>query len=340
MVMLSVLLAVPVSAKAIELPPTPEEALEMIPEEPKNFGEGLLELLNKAFLKVRPDLADAGRSALGAFSVVILVSLVESCSETSAKPADLFGAMCIAVLLLGNTRSLIGLADKTIQELSEYGKLLLPVMTAALAAQGGITASTALYVGTSAFHVFLAELLHSVMLPLVYLFLAGAVANCAIGEDTLKELKDQLKKGAEWVLKIIAAIFLSYLSLTGIISGTADAVALKAAKTAISAAVPVIGGTLANASESILVGAALVKNTAGISGIYVILALFLHPFLKIGSHYLVLKGTSLICGIFDAKRLSQLIGDFTAAMGLLLAMTGCMCLLLLTSMICFLKGGM
>lgn len=337
---LCVLLALPADAKAIELPPTPEEAAQLIPEEPKTFGEGLLELLDKALMKIRPDLADASRGALGVFAVVVLVSLVQSCSETAQKTTDLFGSMCIAVLLIGNTRSFIGLAEKTILELGEYGKLLLPVMTAALAAQGGFTTSSALYIGTSAFNVFLTQLLTNIMLPLVCFFLAGAAANSAIGEDTLKEMKEQLKKGIEWFLKTITTIFLSYLSMTSVISGTADAAALKAAKTAISAAVPVIGGTLSNASESILVGAALVKNAAGIGGIYVILALFLHPFLKIGSHYLILKGTALLCGIFDAKRLSQLIADFTAALGLLLAITGCMCLLHLISMVCFLKGGM
>lgn len=311
----------------------------MIPEEQNSFGKGLLELLDKALLKIRPDLADASRAALGVFAVVVLVSLVQSYSETTQKTTEFFGSMCIAMLLIGNARTFIGLAEETIRELSEYGKLLLPVMTASLAAQGGFTASSALYIGTSAFNVFLTQLLSNVMLPLVYFFLAGAVANCAIGEDTLKDMKEQLKKGIEWFLKTFTTIFLSYLNMTSVISGTADAAAVKAAKTAISAAVPVIGGALSSASESILAGAALVKNAAGIGGIYVILALFLQPFFKIYSHYLILKGTSLLCGIFDAKRLSQLIGDFTAAMGLLLAMTGCMCLLHLISTVCFLKGG-
>lgn len=45
-----------------------------------------------------------------------------------------------------------------------------------------------------------------------------------------------------------------------------------------------------------------------------------------------------ICGIFGAKPATDLIEDFSTAMGLLLAMTGASCLLLLISSVCFMKG--
>ena len=62
------------------------------------------------------------------------------------------------------------------------------------------------------------------------------------------------------------------------------------------------------------------------------------PFVKIGIHYLILKGTAAIAGIFAPKNISELIGDFSGAMGMLLAVTGSVCLLLLISTVCFLKG--
>ena len=80
------------------------------------------------------------------------------------------------------------------------------------------------------------------------------------------------------------------------------------------------------------------KNAAGIYGIFAVLALFLQPFLRIGVHYLILKATAAFCGIFGTKRLSELIGDFSCAMGLLLAMTGSSCLLILISTVCFMRG--
>ena len=128
------------------------------------------------------------------------------------------------------------------------------------------------------------------------------------------------------------------MGITGVISGTTDAATLKAAKLTISGVVPVVGGILSDASEAVLVSAGLVRNAAGIYGIFAILAIFLTPFLRIGCHYLLLKLTGTLCAVFGVKRCTDLIGDFTTAMGLLLAMTGSVCLLQLISTVCFLRG--
>ena len=87
-----------------------------------------------------------------------------------------------------------------------------------------------------------------------------------------------------------------------------------------------------------LVSAGVMKNAAGIYGILAVLAVFLEPFLRIGIHYLMLKATASVCAIFGSGRMTGLIEDFSSAMGLLLAMTGATCLLLLISTVCFMKG--
>ena len=243
--------------------------------------------------------------------------------------------MELAAGLLLSANSLIRLGSQTVTEISEYGKLLLPVMTAAMAAQGGAASSTALYAGTAMFDSVLSSLISRLLGPMVYLFLALSAANGAIGENILGKLRDLVKNIVSWSLKAILTVFTTYMTVTGVVSGTTDAAALKATKVTISSVVPVVGGILSDASEAVLVSAGLMKNAAGIYGI---LAVFLSPFLKIGVHYLILKLTAAVCGIFGEKGLTELIGDFSTAMGLLLAMTGSECLLLLISTVCFLKG--
>ena len=102
--------------------------------------------------------------------------------------------------------------------------------------------------------------------------------------------------------------------------------------------VPVVGGILADASEAVLVGAEVMKNAAGIYGILAIIAIFIVPFLEIGMQYLTLKATAAVTRVFGVKYLSDLIGDFSGTMGLLFGMTGAVCLMLLISTICFMKG--
>jgi stage III sporulation protein AE len=102
--------------------------------------------------------------------------------------------------------------------------------------------------------------------------------------------------------------------------------------------VPVVGGILSDASEAIVVGAGVMKGAVGVYGVLAITAIWLTPFVRIGVQYLMLKVVGAFCAGFDLKRSSGLIEDFASAMGLLLAMTGTVLVLLLVSTVCFMKA--
>lgn len=331
------LLAVPVSAAEITAPVVPPSGTDLMPEDTGNFWDGLMEILTDAVRMLRPDLAEAARICGGVMAIVLLISLFRSLPGAAQHAVDLAGAVSIGILLLKSTGTMVILGTNTTSELSAYGKLLLPVMTSAMAAQGGITASAALYTGSAAFNVLLSNLISKLLIPMLYIFLALSAANAAAGEDTLKKMRDFVKWLIVWCLKTVLYIFTGYMSITGVVSGATDAAALKATKLTISGMVPVVGGILSDASEAVLVGAGVVKNTAGIYGMLAVLAVFTGPFLKIGMHYLMLKATGAVSSIFGSKQANGLLQDFTAAMGLLLAMTGAVCLLLLISTVCFLR---
>lgn len=335
---LILLLAVPASAAELNAPAVPDSAKAYMPSNQESFGEGLLEVLRDALVYFRPDLREASEVCLSILAAVMLASLLESFPGTPRKTVTLAGAVWVAFVLLRSANSMVNLAAQTVEEISEYGKLLIPVMTTALAAQGGVTSSTALYAGTAIFDTVLTGMISKILTPMIYLYLTLAVAGSALGEDVLKKLRDTAKWAMTWALKTMLYIFTGYIGITGVISGTTDAAALKAAKLTISGVVPVVGGILSDASEAVLVGAGTVKNSAGIYGLFAILAIWIGPFLKISAHYILLKATGALCGIFGNKPITELIGDFSSAMGLLLGMTGTVCLMLLISMVCFMRG--
>lgn len=337
-VLLILSLAMPVSAADITAPTVPESGRDLMPQDGTSFGDGLWQICCRGLAKIRPDIAEGAKISLCIIAAVVMLSILSAFPGMTEKCCDLVGAVCIAGLLLGSANSLIRLGTDTVEEISQYGKLLLPVMTTALAAQGGLTTSASLYVGTAAFDTLLSGVIASVLVPMVYIYLALAAANAAIGDDLLKKLRDFLKWLMTWVLKTVLYVFTGYMGITGVVSGTTDAAALKAAKLTISGVVPVVGGILSDASEAVLVSAGVVKNAAGIYGIFAVLALIAEPFFRIGVHYLILKFTAAVCGIFGSKRITELIDDFTSVMGLLLAMTGTVCLLILISTVCFLRG--
>lgn len=337
LLLLGTLLLLPVSALEIQAPAPTGEALVRMPEKTDSLEDGLWETVKNAVAGLRPDLKEAARVSLGILAAALLLSILDTVSYTG-KTAVTAGVVAVASTLLLSTNSLIRLASDTVRQIGDYGTLLLPVMTAALAAQGGVAASTALHTGTALFSTILQSVLKNWMVPGTYLYLALSIGSCATGEDLLSRLAGMLKGVLSWSMKILVTVFTTYLGLTGVVSGTTDAAALKAAKVGMSTFVPVVGGALSDASEAVLVSAQLLKNAAGIYGIFAVMAIFLHPFLKIGLHYLILKLTAAVCAAFGGKELTHTVDSFAAAMGLLLGMTACGCVLVLISTVCFLKG--
>ncbi len=336
--LLLLLVMVPVSAAQLQPPEVPDSGEAFFPEEPENFTQGLLDLLRDALKQFQPEIAGAAVVCAKVMAICLLVGILRNLPGSDIRIMDIVSTAAIAAILLQQSNTLVHLGTETVTQLSDYGKLLLPVMTAALAAQGGTTSSAALYTGTAVFDAVLCTAISRLIVPMVYVFICLSVANSALGEEILGKLRDFVKWIMTWCLKIVLYSFVGYISVTGVVSGSADAAAIKAAKITINGVVPVVGGILSDASEAILVGAGVVKNSVGVYGLLAMLAVWIGPFLKIGAQYLTLKLTAAVCGVISAKQTSALIKDFSSAMGLLLAMTGTVCLLLLISTVAFMKG--
>ena len=331
-------LVIPVCAAEFTAPTVPPEARPLMPAETESFGQGLWTVIKSAVALIRPDLAAAAKTCLAITGIVLLTSILNSLPGNGKTVLGFACPLALAGVLLGQTNSLIALGTQTVQRLSDYGKLLLPVLTGALAAQGGTTGAASIYAGTMLFNTVLTALIGSALVPMIYVFLALSVGISALGEQLLKKLRDFVKWLMTWGLKIVLYVFTGYMSITGVISGSADAAAVKAIKLSISGMVPVVGGILSDAAESVVLGAGVMKSAAGVYGVTALLAIFISPFLQISAHYILLKITAALCSAFDVKSASELIEDFSGAMGLLLGMTGTICIMLLISVICFMKG--
>ena len=319
-------------------PTVPIEAERYYPDQTDSFGAGLFSILKKALAYTNPALTDAIGICVCIFLAVLLIHILNSISDSTDRVHRLIGVVSIAIILIEPSNTLIQLGVETIQQLSDYGKLLFPIMTTTLAAEGGITTSSALYIGTTVFNIILMGLLSNLIIPLIYIYIVLSVAYSAVGNDLLNEIKKFIKWLMTWILKTTLYIFTGYMGITGIVSGTTDAAALKATKLAISGVVPVVGNIISDASESILISAGVVKNSVGVFGLFALFSIWIGPFLQIGIQYILLKITTGLCGIFADKHIGSLIKDFTGVFGMILACIGAICLMLLISTVCFMKG--
>lgn len=332
------LLAVPVHGEAIEAPRVGGNAQQYMPEDTQSFAEGFFYIVSVAISKSLPDLADACRIGLILLAMGLITTLISTFSGPGRQLCGLVCVISTGTILIGSSQSLIGLGIQTVEELDDYGKLLLPVLTTALASTGAVSKSAVLFAGCSIFSALLTSAITALFVPMLYVYLALSIADRSVCNCVFSNIKKFIKWLMTWLLKLILYIFTGYVAVSGIISGSADAVTIKATKITLSGMIPVVGGIISDASEAILVSASLMKNTAGIYGIYAFLAICIGPILRILAHSVILKVSGTLTGMFSIKEQSDIIEDFSQGMSMLMAATGTCCLLLLISTVSFIKG--
>ena len=213
-ILLLFILAVPVSASEITAPTVPESAEDYMPSETESFSKGLWYVIKVGFDSVLPEVTEVMGICMQLFAVVILTSVLSDISETGKKTATLAGTLAVSLILLEPSQSLVSLGLDTAQQLSDYGKLILPTLTAALAAQGGVTASAALYTGTALFSSILSACITKLLVPLVWIYLCLGIAENFLQNETVGNLKNFSKWLITWILKISLYVFTGYMTIT------------------------------------------------------------------------------------------------------------------------------
>lgn len=295
-------------------------------------------LLASAAKEAEEALAEVLRSGATILLVVLLCSsakvlLFQEKGQQLQRCVTMSGALAIVLLAAGDLNRMIGLGGETIRAMNDFSKVLLPMLGMACAASGNVSSAAVREVATTFFADLLISSIHHLLVPLVYIYIGAVAAHAVLGEASLKTIAAGIKKGIVWGLTILLTLFTAYLSFSGVISGTADAAAVKMTKFAISGAVPVVGGILSNAASTVLLGAAMMKNMIGVFGMLAVLAFCIVPFIQIGMQYLLYKAAAFFAAMIDHAGLSAVIDQIGGAFGMLLGMTGACALLLMISII-------
>ena len=300
------------------------------------FGllSGLETLMREALAEWKEELFSGVRAAAAIMAGVILLGVVESAApegrETLSRYSGAVGALWITAIAAGDLNALIGLGRETVTEISLLSKALLPALAAA---EDEEAAAAVRQVAAVFFANVLLAVMEKLLLPMVYLYIGTAAAGTVMEGELLERAGELLKKAVGWILSGLLILYTGYLAISGAVAGAADAQAVKLAKSAVSAAVPVVGGILSDAAESVMAGAGLLRGMVGTAGTLALVSACLIPFLRLGGQYLLYQGAALVSAAAGPKKLTRLVAMLGDAFGLVLAMTGTAAALLLISLL-------
>ncbi len=309
---------------------------EALPEDAREVG-GTLTLdgsydgtgaLRRLWNRVAEKLQAAVQTSLSparSLLAITLLSLLARAACPDKNMAELIqsgAAAAAALLVLSGVDTLASDAVAALQELSDYSRAALPAVFTAAAATGAVVTASARYAASCLALDVMMTVTSRVTLPLVYAFLAFAVSGGIFPHPVIKAAARLSKKAAALVMTALTTVFTAYIGVTGIVTGSADAAAVKTAKTVLSGALPVVGGILSDAASAVLLAASVIKNSAGAFALIAVCALCAGPFAMLGVRVLLFRLAAAAAEMTEGDRLSSMLNDLASGMLLLLGLVG------------------
>ncbi len=281
------------------------------------------------------------RSAVGSGVKLMLIlffctaadALGEASGGMTKQSTRLAGAAGVALVALGDVRTLIGLGGETIRQLSDFTTLLMPTMTTVAMASGAAASAPVQQGITLLCSNLLIKLIYGVLLPLTWAYAAGSVANAALDGARLQPLCKLLQWTVKTTLTVLLVIYSGYITLAGMATRAADTAAMKAAHMAISGMIPVVGGILSDATDAVLSGASVLRNSIGLFGVAGVLGFCLVPLLRLSVQFLLYRFVTALSAMVTDHPAAKLIGDLSGVFVLVLAMTGSCAVVVLFALI-------
>ena len=302
-----------------------------------SLDEGLAELIDTGTRELSSIIRRAVRSGVLILLIVLFCGLADAVQEGMGKSRSrataLAGTLAVTAVAVADVNSLLGMGTGAISNMASFANVLLPTVAALTAATGAITGAAARQLAAALFSDLLVNLINGLLVPLLYGYIAASAAQSAVEADGLKRLADLFKWAVTTVLTVVMLVFVGYLTASGVVAGTADAATIKAAKFAISGTIPVVGGILSDAAETVLASAGVLRGTVGVFGMLTILGICLIPLLQLSVHYLAYKLTAALAAAVGDGPVCALVDRLGSAFGLVLGMTGACCLLLLIALV-------
>lgn len=298
--------------------------------------EGALRRLWTALLsKAKAALTEELKTGLRLFLLSFVCALCGClCEKNELRSAIDRAGCCGAVLLIsGGFSGMLDEAGETVRQLCAYARAILPTLFTACAVSGATLSAPVRYAAACLAMDVMMSAAQSLILPLIYAFYALSVCLSLYPNPVL----DTAARLCIWLavsaMTALTLAFGAYISLSGILSQSADAVAVKTAKTVIARSLPVVGGILSDSAGLLLSAAALIRNSLGVYALIAVCTFCLSPLVLCSLRLLILKAAATASALLPEAKLPGLISSFGTVFGMLLGLIGCCSAMLFISVI-------
>lgn len=303
---------------------------ETVPEEYRTVLEeqGASELVGAEYLfsYLLSGLKNESGAALRLFAalvgMVLLGRVLREVGEGEKPLSRLSGTLVSTVCALAFFAAVSGSVRRVGNYLGDLKKFLngsTPILTALLAAGGSTAAGGSAAASFSFGLVLLENLLTGVLYPLIGVCFAMGLLDTVSPDLRLGGVSKHLKWLYMTLLGAASTVSTAALSFQTTLAASADSVAMRSAKYAVGNMIPLVGGSIGAALGTLSTSLTLVKNTAGVSCVAVILLLTLPELIYLFLARLAVSAAGTAAEALGFTAGEKLLGEFLKVYDMLLA---------------------
>lgn len=282
-------------------------------------------LFNTVLDSLKQVAARPFKACVGIIAVLLACAMLSTLSssinqQSMQKVFDIVAALSVSAIILIPITQCVSYCAKVIGESSNFMTAFLPVYSSLAIASGrpasGIASQALLLVVSQV----LSKLTSSVFIPMVDIYLAFCVVGSVSPSINITGAAGFMKKVVTWALTLCLTIYSGILTVQGVIASAADNLTMKAAKFVIDGAVPIIGGTISDAMNTVISCTGLLKTTVGAYAIVVFILAYLPPVLECVVWMLAIDLSLAVADILGIKNMTGLLGAIKEAIKLISAL--------------------
>ncbi len=245
-------------------------------------------------------------SVLVLFILVALVSNLMSAlkNEGAAKAAKTFFIVCQLVVLINAFHEVLGIVEEAMTQMLEFLKLMIPAYMICIAAAGSGLTALIFYKLLLGFLCLIEGIVAASLTTVVEGYVMLGVVESVWGEERFKGLMDLIKKGVQWVLKMMIVVMsgssILQVIITPVVDKTNNAVIQKTA-----GAIPGIGDVIESVSSVTLASAIAVKNSLGVLILVALILLIAAPVIKSFMILLIIRVSGALGSICGEKQMMK-----------------------------------
>jgi len=292
------------------------------------------------FAQVLANLSLLAKLVVLSIAYAILINIQDSFGDGTV--SELARITCMLVLTAIAVQSFwaaVKVGSSTIDSMVVFMQVFLPSLLALLAVMGGITSMALLQPVLAVSIGFFSTVFKDILLPVIFFSAILAIINNISEKFHLSRLASLLKQGCIVVIGLVLTVFIGIMTIQGVTASTLDGVSIRTAKYAVDNFVPIVGGFLSDAVETIVGCSLLIKNAVGAFGLIALFSIITFPVLKIISLVLIYKICAAVIEPVAGELLVRCLNEMAGSLMLIFATVASVALMFFISVTIIVGAG-